>query len=102
MIKVESFSAADKKHGPIQVYFIIAYCAVSLFLFMEARFSASEWQDDIQPEKKCGRNPTTDKQKHNNISFANSCWFSLVALLQQGTNFAPKLVCNFFSNEARF
>lgn len=62
-----------------------AYFTVSLFLFVLGRIAPSEW-DNPYP---CIAEPT---ELENQFSFANSMWFCIGALLQQGSEIAPKLV----------
>ncbi|XP_055300709.1 glutamate receptor ionotropic, kainate 2-like isoform X1 [Sitodiplosis mosellana] len=60
-----------------------AYFTVSLCLFVLGRLSPSEW-DNPYP---CIEEPT---QLENQFTFANSMWFCIGALLQQGSEIAPK------------
>lgn len=60
-----------------------AYLGVSLSLFVLGRLSPAEW-DNPYP---CIEEPET---LENQFSFANSCWFTIGALLQQGSEIAPK------------
>ncbi|XP_037036365.1 glutamate receptor ionotropic, kainate 3-like isoform X2 [Bradysia coprophila] len=60
-----------------------AYLGVSLCLFILGRISPSEW-DNPYP---CIEEPT---ELLNQFSFSNSLWFSTGALLQQGSEIAPK------------
>ncbi|XP_075262863.1 glutamate receptor 2-like isoform X2 [Convolutriloba macropyga] len=93
---------------------IIAYCGLSLGLFIVARFSPTEWQDipgrtpagggfpfpsgPAPPSALQGIDtaPLTHGssggaiEKTNDFSLYNSMWFSLGALMQQGTDIAPR------------
>ncbi|XP_075248823.1 glutamate receptor 2-like isoform X2 [Convolutriloba macropyga] len=95
---------------------IIAYCGVSLGLFLVARFSPIEWQDKVAYREVLScPSPTRINQlkssqsvnsvlssggaqthtqavyiKHNDFTLNNCMWFSLGALMQQGTDIAPK------------
>lgn len=60
-----------------------AYFTVSLFLFILGRVAPSEW-DNPYP---CIEEPT---ELENQFSFNNSMWFCIGALLQQGSEIAPK------------
>lgn len=61
----------------------VAYLTVSVCLFVMGRISPSEW-DNPYP---CIAEPT---QLENQFSFGNSMWFCAGALLQQGSEIAPK------------
>ena len=61
---------------------MVAFVAVSFVLFLVGRWSPYEWTDvDIK-----GGSP------HNNFSLYNTFWFSLGALMQQGSDTFPRLV----------
>lgn len=62
-----------------------AYMAVSLCLFFLGRISPAEW-DNPYP---CIEEPTF---LENQFSLTNSMWFAIGALLQQGSEIAPKHV----------
>ena len=67
-----------------QVWFcvMVAFVAVSFVLFLVGRWSPYEWQDvDVK-----GGSP------HNDFSLFNTFWFSLGALMQQGSDTFPRLV----------
>lgn len=61
----------------------LAYLGVSISLFILGRLSAAEW-DNPYP---CIEEPET---LENQFSLANSLWFTIGALLQQGSEIAPK------------
>lgn len=60
-----------------------AYFTVSICLFVLGRISPAEW-DNPYP---CIEEPT---ELENQFSFANAMWFCIGALLQQGSEIAPK------------
>lgn len=60
-----------------------AYLTVSILLFVIGRLSPNEW-DNPYP---CVEQPT---QLENQFSIANAMWFCIGALLQQGSEIAPK------------
>lgn len=60
-----------------------AYLGVSFCLFILGRISPSEW-DNPYP---CIEEPT---ELENQFSLRNSLWFTIGALLQQGSEIAPK------------
>ncbi|XP_031634001.1 glutamate receptor ionotropic, kainate 2-like isoform X2 [Contarinia nasturtii] len=76
-----SFMAPFSKSVWLSVF--LAYFTVSLCLFVLGRLSPGEW-DNPYP---CIEEPT---QLENQFSFANSMWFCIGALLQQGSEIAPK------------
>lgn len=63
-----------------------ACLAVSMTLFFLGRICPAEW-DNPYP---CIEEPT---ELENQFSFQNSMWFAIGALLQQGSEIAPKYVC---------
>lgn len=67
----------------VWIYLGAAYVGVSLCLFILGRLSPSEW-DNPYP---CVEEPT---HLENQFSFRNSMWFTIGALLQQGSEIAPK------------
>lgn len=62
-----------------------AYILVSCCLYFLGRLAPAEW-DNPYP---CIEEPT---QLENQFTFANSMWFCIGALLQQGSEIAPKYV----------
>lgn len=67
----------------VWMYLGASYLGVSLCLFVLGRISPSEW-DNPYP---CIEEPT---ELENQFSFRNSLWFTIGALLQQGSEIAPK------------
>lgn len=61
---------------------MFAFIAVSLVLFLVGRWSPYEWTDVDQKDG----TPT------NNFNLLNTFWFSLGALMQQGSDTFPRLV----------
>lgn len=82
----------------VWLYLGIAYLGVSLCLFVLGRLSPSEW-DNPYP---CIEEP---EELENQFTINNSLWFTTGALLQQGSEIAPKyyhkilqIICmNYFS-----
>jgi ABC-type amino acid transport substrate-binding protein len=60
-----------------------AYFSVSLSFFILGRLSPGEWDNPFP----CIQDPD---HLENQFSFANSMWFTIGALLQQGSEIAPK------------
>ena len=58
----------------------VAYIGVSVALFVVCRFSPVEWRKD----------PHTDTGYENDFSLFNSFWFSMGALMFQGSDSCPK------------
>ncbi|XP_043234741.1 glutamate receptor ionotropic, kainate 2-like [Amphibalanus amphitrite] len=67
----------------VWLYMAAAYLGVSVLLFVVARFSPYEW--DVP-------HPCRDQQDvlENQFSLANSLWFTIGSLMQQGSEIAPK------------
>ncbi|XP_055382823.1 glutamate receptor ionotropic, kainate 2-like [Condylostylus longicornis] len=79
----ELFSFMLPFSGEVWGYLGVAYLSVSISLFILGRLSPVEW-DNPYP---CIEEPT---ELENQFSFANSMWFTIGALLQQGSEIAPK------------
>ncbi|XP_060649069.1 glutamate receptor ionotropic, kainate 2 [Drosophila nasuta] len=77
------FSFMDPFSKEVWLYLGIAYLGVSLCLFVLGRLSPSEW-DNPYP---CIEEP---EELENQFTINNSMWFTTGALLQQGSEIAPK------------
>ncbi|XP_055904035.1 glutamate receptor ionotropic, kainate 2 isoform X1 [Eupeodes corollae] len=77
------FSFMSPFSGEVWLLLGMAYFGVSMSLFILGRISPTEW-DNPYP---CIEEPT---ELETQFSFANSLWFTIGALLQQGTELAPK------------
>ncbi|KAH8310302.1 hypothetical protein KR044_000643, partial [Drosophila immigrans] len=77
------FSFMDPFSKEVWLYLGIAYLGVSLCLFVLGRLSPSEW-DNPYP---CIEEP---EELENQFTINNSLWFTTGALLQQGSEIAPK------------
>ena len=64
------------------LFYFSGYVFVSLVLFVLARFSPYEW-DNPYP---CIEEP---EELENQFSLANSFWFTIGSLMQQGSDVAP-------------
>ena len=64
------------------MFYFTGYVFVSLVLFVLARFSPYEW-DNPYP---CIEEP---EELENQFSLANSFWFTIGSLMQQGSDVAP-------------
>ncbi|XP_030558727.1 glutamate receptor ionotropic, kainate 2 isoform X1 [Drosophila novamexicana] len=77
------FSFMSPFSGEVWLWLGLAYMGVSISMFVLGRMSPAEW-DNPYP---CIEEPT---ELENQFSFANCLWFSIGALLQQGSELAPK------------
>lgn len=79
------FSFMNPLAVDIWLYVLAAYVLVSMTMFVVARFSPYEWH-----------NPhPCDVDNHlveNQFSLANSFWFTIGTLMQQGSDLNPKVV----------
>ncbi|XP_050301838.1 glutamate receptor ionotropic, kainate 2-like isoform X12 [Anthonomus grandis grandis] len=77
------FSFMNPLAPDIWMYVLSAYILVSITMFVVARFSPYEWQSphpcDLENE-----------QLKNQFSLANSFWFTIGTLMQQGSDLNPK------------
>lgn len=78
-----TFSFMSPFSNEVWIYLGGAYLGVSFCLFLLGRISPSEW-DNPYP---CIEEPTV---LENQFSFSNALWFTIGALLQQGSEIAPK------------
>lgn len=79
----ELFSFMDPFSQEVWLYLGIAYLGVSLCLFILGRLSPSEWECPYP----CIEEP---EELENQFTINNSLWFTTGALLQQGSEIAPK------------
>ncbi|XP_065092480.1 glutamate receptor ionotropic, kainate 2 isoform X2 [Ochlerotatus camptorhynchus] len=77
------FSFMSPFSKQVWLYLGGAYMTVSMSLFILGRLSPKEW-DNPYP---CIEEP---EELENQFSFSNSMWFTIGALLQQGSEIAPK------------
>lgn len=70
----------------IWLYVLSAYVLVSITMFVVARFSPYEWHN---PHPCDYENETVENQ----FSLANSFWFTIGTLMQQGSDLNPKVPC---------
>lgn len=61
----------------------VSYIAVSISFFVLGRFSATEWDNPFP----CIEDPD---ELQNQFTIGNAMWFTIGALLQQGSEIAPK------------
>uniref|UniRef100_A0A8D8LQ99 Glutamate receptor 1 n=5 Tax=Cacopsylla melanoneura TaxID=428564 RepID=A0A8D8LQ99_9HEMI len=94
------FSFLDPLSEEIWVAIIFSYIMVSVVLFLVSRFSPHEWR--LLNYSPPGGHPHHPPPPHhgpsspsviaNDFSLSNSLWFSLGALLQQGTDISPRSI----------
>lgn len=68
----------------IWLYVLAAYILVSVTMFVVARFSPYEWNNPHP----CHSGPEIVE---NQFSLANSFWFTIGTLMQQGSDLNPKV-----------
>lgn len=77
------FSFMSPLSNLVWICVMIAFLAVSLVLFFVGRWSPYEWQEETSSK---------DQTATNAFTFSNTLWFSLGALMQQGSDIFPRLV----------
>lgn len=68
----------------IWMYALSAYVLVSITMFVVARFSPYEWHSPHPCDFE-------NEQLNNQFSLANSFWFTIGTLMQQGSDLNPKV-----------
>lgn len=69
----------------IWLFVLSAYVMVSITMFVVARFSPYEWHNPHPCE-------TENELVENQFSFANSFWFTIGTIMQQGSDLNPKVL----------
>ncbi|XP_033743401.1 glutamate receptor 2-like isoform X2 [Pecten maximus] len=75
------FSFMNPLSNLVWICVMIAFLAVSLVLFFVGRWSPYEWQEETSSK---------DHTTTNAFTFSNTLWFSLGALMQQGSDIFPR------------
>ncbi|XP_021379137.1 glutamate receptor 2-like isoform X2 [Mizuhopecten yessoensis] len=75
------FSFMSPLSNLVWICVMIAFLAVSLVLFFVGRWSPYEWQEETSSK---------DHTTTNAFTFSNTLWFSLGALMQQGSDIFPR------------
>jgi len=70
----------------VYIYTILVFVLVTLVIYVLARFSPNQWEEPSN----CTKEP---EQFENCYTFKNSFWFTLGALMQQGSDLTPIAVC---------
>lgn len=81
--ELELFSFLSPFENHVWVYVCGAYVGVSLVMFLVARISPYEWENPHPCRQE-------DKILRNQFSILNSFWFTIAALMQQGSDLAPR------------
>lgn len=76
------FSFLDPFSGEVWVYLLLAYAVVSVELYIMARITPAEWTNPYP----CIEEP---EELENQFSMLNAFWFTIGALMQQGSEIAP-------------
>lgn len=79
------FSFLDPLSSDVWIYLVAGFLCVSFMLFVIARFTPYEW---VNPHP-C--NQDTDEVE-NQFTILNSLWFTIGALMQQGSEIAPQAI----------
>lgn len=78
------FSFMNPLAVDIWLYVLAAYMLVSLTMFVVARFSPYEWHNPHPCDME-------NEMVENQFSLANSFWFTIGTLMQQGSDLNPKV-----------
>lgn len=104
------FSFLEPLSREVWLCVVFSFIAVSVVLFIVSRFSSSEWHlltpedqqyyrlfqhryPDPPPATPHGTPQPNAPILINDFSILNCFWFSVGALLQQGSNLTPRYVC---------
>merc|ERR1719220_2006214 len=70
----------------VYIYSCFLFVFVTMVIYVLARFSPNQWEEPPN----CGKDP---EEYENAYTFLNSFWFTLGALMQQGSDVAPLALC---------
>ncbi|KAK3923037.1 Glutamate receptor ionotropic, kainate 2 [Frankliniella fusca] len=76
------FSFLDPFSGQVWVYLLAAYAIVSVEMYVMARIAPAEWTNPYP----CIEEP---EELENQFSMLNAFWFTIGAIMQQGSEIAP-------------
>ena len=68
------------------IYTLLVFVLVTMVIYVLARFSPNQWEEPSS----CVKEP---EELTNQYNFLNSFWFTLGALMQQGSDVAPTALC---------
>ena len=75
----------------VYVYTLLVFVLVTLNIYVLARFSPNQWEEPSS----CISNP---EEYTNQYNFLNSFWFTLGAIMQQGSDVVPLSMCVRFAS----
>lgn len=102
------FSFKSPLSDDVWVSIAFGFLAVSLVLFLVGRFSPFEWTAEQRKEEVRVEDDATfhegegekhgscDESSSNPFTLANTLWFTLGALMQQGSDISPRQIRGFF------
>jgi ionotropic glutamate receptor len=79
------FSFLATFHSYVWIYLALTFIFVSLLFFVLGRVSPAEWNNTYP----CIEEPS---ELQNQFTISNSFWFTIGAIMQQGSEIAPMLV----------
>lgn len=95
------FSFMNPLAVEIWLYILGAYALVSLTIWLLARFSPREWRPPAGPPPYVYEGCACDVEEHprtrtlafveNDFTLANSFWFAIGTLMQQGSDLNPRV-----------
>ena len=86
------FSFMNPLAVDIWLYILLAYVLVSLSMWVVARFTPYEWHDGAVCHCQLpASHPAAAAHSSNDFSLANSFWFTIGTLMQQGSDLNPKV-----------
>lgn len=75
----------------VWIYWLVAYVVVSVTLYIVARFSPYEWEDQNAGKLFSSTNEDISRSHLNRFTLSNSFWFTIGSLMQQGSDISPKV-----------
>jgi len=75
----------------VWIYWLVAYVVVSVTLYIVAKFSPYEWEDQTSGKLFSSPNLATNVPQLNRFTLSNSFWFTIGSLMQQGSDISPKV-----------
>ncbi|CAI6362581.1 unnamed protein product [Macrosiphum euphorbiae] len=76
----------------VWIYWLVAYVVVSVTLYIVAKFSPYEWEDQTSGKLFSSPNLGTNVSQLNRFTLSNSFWFTIGSLMQQGSDISPKAI----------
>lgn len=75
----------------VWIYWLVAYIVVSITLYVVAKFSPYEWEDQNSGKLLNLQNQEIVPLNLNRFTLSNSFWFTIGSLMQQGSDINPKV-----------